>query len=380
MRSIGSEPSQRTRHQPILGSFFLHLFLAVAWVVLQSAQAAAQESQVVTDVRDDEHIVIFSTTAYKSTGSWIVPIHGWIYRPAQSRSRRFLIEQGLARGYGLQVGPESRSRFEDRVTLLLAKGLSGRSIVLRIGTRVLPSLRSGPDGHFATSVNLLGEEVNAAAPSSSVSIEAVLPQADKRSFKGKAVLVGEDGISVISDIDDTVKVTHVTNRREMFNHTFLQNFEPVAGMAELYRTWEKRGAVFHYLSSSPWQLYEPLGEFFVRRGFPAGAVHLKTASLTDATIVNFFESPDKTKPPEIETLLQRYPKHQFILVGDSGEKDPEVYAKILREHSGRIEKIYIRNVGGGTAGDLRFHKAFEGIDPKRWQVFSAPSEIDVALQ
>ena len=72
------------------------------------------------------------------------------------------------------------------------------------------------------------------------------------------------------------------------------------------------------------------------------------------------------------------PRSVNILVGDSGERDPEVYAAILRKHPEQIEKILIRSIPGEGSDDLRYRRAFDGIDAKRWQSFSSPSEITLA--
>ena len=76
------------------------------------------------------------------------------------------------------------------------------------------------------------------------------------------LLVPPEGLSIISDIDDTVKVSNVLNKRELLANTFLREFTPIEGMAALFRRWGRaHGAVFHYVSASPWQLQPELQAF-----------------------------------------------------------------------------------------------------------------------
>jgi phosphatidate phosphatase APP1 len=64
-----------------------------------------------------------------------------------------------------------------------------------------------------------------------------------------------------------------------------------------------------------------------------------------------------------------------VLVGDSGEKDPEVYGQIAREHPAQILRIYIRDVTGDRADDARYRGAFRGIPAEKWQLFRDPVEV-----
>lgn len=90
---------------------------------------------------------------------------------------------------------------------------------------------------------------------------------DGRVFKGSVQLVSPTGISVVSDIDDTIKETHVLNRHELAANTFLREFRGVPGMADLFRRWAAGDhIVFHYVSGSPWQLYPALSDFLRRDG------------------------------------------------------------------------------------------------------------------
>ena len=100
-----------------------------------------------------------------------------------------------------------------------------------------------------------------------------------------------------------------------------------------------------YVSSSPWNLYDLLTDFFEINEIPEGPVILKDYGFTHKKI--FTESHLIHKPKAIRNILNTYPKLPFILIGDSGQHDPEIYAGIAKEFPGRIKAIYIRDVTAG---------------------------------
>jgi phosphatidate phosphatase APP1 len=131
---------------------------------------------------------------------------------------------------------------------------------------------------------------------------------------------------VISDIDDTIKITQVRDRRATLRNTFLRPFEPAPGMAEFCQNLARSNhAEFHYVSASPWQLYLPLAEFVRSNGFPSGTFVLKKFRWKDRSFLSLFADPEKYKSAVIEPLLKRFPNRRFVLIGDSGEL-PEIYA------------------------------------------------------
>ena len=199
---------------------------------------------------------------------------------------------------------------------------------------------------------------------------------DGRVTQGLVFLVPPKGLSVISDIDDTVKVTQVLDKKKMLTNTFVKPFQALPGMAALYQHWAKSGAMFHFLSSSPWQLQPFLADFLKESGFPTATFHLKTVRLKDRSLFNLFKSGIKTKPPQIKEILNHFPQRDFILVGDSGEHDPEAYGLIARQYQTQIKHIYIREVPGANNTQHRFQEAFRDIPPQTWTTFSDAQKLN----
>ncbi|KAJ2078381.1 hypothetical protein H4R24_004514 [Coemansia sp. RSA 988] len=162
---------------------------------------------------------------------------------------------------------------------------------------------------------------------------------------GVAHLVEPHGISVVSDIDDTIKASNITaEKRIVLETVFAQPLRAVPGMAELYGEWYDGGCEFHYVSNSPWQLYPALDRFFQVYQFPPGSAHLRTFDANDLLSISNYTGTPQLKRDTIELLLHTFPGRTFILVGDSGEQDLETYVDLARRFPGRIARIFIRDL------------------------------------
>jgi phosphatidate phosphatase APP1 len=189
-------------------------------------------------------------------------------------------------------------------------------------------------------------------------------------------LLEHEGVSIISDVDDTLKHSNVPDRRDLFRNTFVRDFVAIPGMPELYQACAERGTAFHYVSASPWQLYEPLAEFWRDQGYPQGSVHLKRFRLRETARKLRKMSPQKAhKRAAIEPILAAYPHRQFLLVGDSGEQDPDIYADFLRERPQQVAHVWIRSIRGRALEQERLTNVFAGCPAGRWTVYEHPREI-----
>lgn len=343
--------------------------------------AGSDASAGVSDVKEDETVVFFPTSGWldAANGVWHLPVHGWIYEPEDSNVRIAAFEKILDQKFNLAVTRQAQDNFSERVNLLLADNERGKKIVVNIagGNYALPE--SAENGHFEDVLVIPASRAAEYAVDGLVHYRAVTRDGEARQFSGAIKLLDPDGYAVISDIDDTVKVSNVTDRQGLLEHTFLLDFVAAPGMAELYRDWAADGVGFHFVSSSPWHLYEPLSEFLDGNGFPWATYSLKSVRFRDETLFDLFRKGTETKPAAIRSILDRYPARKFVLVGDSGEQDPEVYAALLRERPGQILKIYIRNVTQEREDNERFRKVFAGVDADRWRLFDDPQVLGSPL-
>jgi phosphatidate phosphatase APP1 len=160
---------------------------------------------------------------------------------------------------------------------------------------------------------------------------------------------------VISDLDDTVLHSHATSLWQMAKLTLLHNAHtrlPYEGVAGFYqalqrgRDGEAYNPVF-YVSNSPWNLYDLLEDFLDVHGIPRGPLFLRDWSLRT------LRSGETHKLAAIQALLDTYPDRQVVLVGDSGERDPEIYRQVVLRHPGRVLAVYVRDVAPARHGAVQ---------------------------
>jgi phosphatidate phosphatase APP1 len=169
---------------------------------------------------------------------------------------------------------------------------------------------------------------------------------------------------VISDIDDTVMYTGVANKVKMLWRLFVQGAQSrvaFPGVAAFYRALHGGASgeghnPLLYVSRGPWSIYEMLDEFFNLHGIPVGPVlFLREWGLTPQHPLP--KRAEGHKLALIRDMLSLYSDLPFILIGDSGQHDPEIYTQVVREHPGRVLAIYIRNV----SRDPQRHRAIEAL-------------------
>jgi phosphatidate phosphatase APP1 len=150
---------------------------------------------------------------------------------------------------------------------------------------------------------------------------------------------------IISDIDDTVLQSSITDWKIAAQLTFLGNArtrKPLLGVAKLYAALQAGVNPLFYVSSSPWNLYDLLEDFLALNAVPPGPIFLRDIG-TDTG--KFIKTPGHGhKLERARTLIGRNPQLRWILLGDSGQADAELYAEAAREFGDRIAAIYIRDV------------------------------------
>ena len=160
------------------------------------------------------------------------------------------------------------------------------------------------------------------------------------------VPAAEAKFGLISDIDDTVVTSNVVSKTKMIMTVALTNArtrKPFKGVAAFYRALHAGVNPVFYVSKSPWNLYAPIVEYLEVQGLPEGPVMLR----------DFGFRPEKEhKRKTIEHILQTYPALKFVLSGDSGEQDPEIYAGIVQRFPDRIRAIYIRSVNKKRVSEI----------------------------
>ena len=120
---------------------------------------------------------------------------------------------------------------------------------------------------------------------------------------------------------------------------------PLDGAAEFYNKLHRgisgtNANPIFYVSHSPWNLYRYLDFFLKQNAFPKGPILLRSFK-------DIFKRKSGVQPQkhiEIINILKTYPKLSFILIGDSGEHDADIYLDIANEFPSQIAAIYLRSV------------------------------------
>ena len=167
---------------------------------------------------------------------------------------------------------------------------------------------------------------------------------DKLSATEEVRITEPKGISMISDIDDTIKHSAIgSGAKEIFRNAFIRDLGDLTidGVKEWYEQMASMGVKLHYVSNAPWQLYPVLMTFFAQAGLPPGSFHLKQYT---GMLQGIFEPVAERKKGTLDKIMRDFPERRFILAGDSGEADLELYTDILLANPGRILGVFIRDV------------------------------------
>lgn len=279
-------------------------------------------------------------------------------------------------------------RIEDRLMPFLQDILPGRQIKAQHGSGT--KLTLGPGGRNGISSDL--REVAAAAPGTVVSTTAEVPQGVNGILTGKTFFSAPDGWAVISDVDDTIKVTQTSDPVGILKTTFIDEPKVVEGMPELYKWLQGKitpASPFFYLSASPYNLYPFLRDFRDKFSFPHGQLILRDASWMSipGLLSSLTMGTEEYKVDRMQKIHSWLPKKKMILIGDSTQSDPEAFGDIYRAFPGWVKVILIRKVDDIAAIGIeaknepkRFEKAFEDIPKEVWHVFDDAKECYKILE
>lgn len=194
---------------------------------------------------------------------------------------------------------------------------------------------------------------------------------DDTEARGKIFVPGEDAeYGIISDIDDTVlvsKVTHFLPKLKLMLLDDSSERSPFPGIAAFLRALTKgsdgkgNNPVF-FVSGSEWNLFDLLVNFFRFHDIPEGPLLLRDKG-TQFDRGSFETGESNYKQKKIRHILETYPDLNFICIGDSGQEDPEIYQKVIKEFPGRILGVYVRDVTPEKR-DKEVHKIADEVKAK----------------
>ncbi|HLF32966.1 MAG TPA: App1 family protein, partial [Cyclobacteriaceae bacterium] len=195
----------------------------------------------------------------------------------------------------------------------------------------------------------------------------------------------EFSTGIVSDIDDTILVSHTRNWMKKLRQLLAKNAyrrKAVTEMASLYQKMKKRNMHLFYVSNSEANLYPMIHLFLHYHGFPEGPVFLKPYKKWNEILSK--ETPNtrsRHKIEKIEGIFSLFRNNNFILIGDDSRRDPEIYWKIARENPGRVSCIFIRQTG--KTPSLRARKTSDEIGKNpltKFVYFRSPAALEEIIE
>ncbi len=262
-------------------------------------------------------------------------------------------------GHVLKVSPLPRQKYRNNIFINMFALMRLFMIVPKRNARVIldwngeaHETKTGDDGLFKFEWKPVGRVApgwhNVTVRYVSNSNEAVVIATGE----GTVFIPHEYQFNFISDIDDTFLISYSNSILKRLFVLFTNNArsrKPFEGVANHYRLLSMAHATtsipnpFFYVSSSEWNLYFYIREFSRKENMPRGILLLNQIKRF-GDLLKSGQGKHSGKYVRIVRILESYPDHKYILLGDNSQEDPEIYYRVVRDFPGKIFAVYIRNV------------------------------------
>lgn len=245
-------------------------------------------------LKDDEDVWFFPTSAAQiERGVWELPIHHWVFEKEEKSISRKITQKLLSEvieSLGVTEEQADSPIVRQRLMWFLVDNERDKQIEINLQGATVKLKPTAPNGRVTTQIKYQGKVTKGEWFNYKV-IDPVKPE---RVFSGQVQMISETGLSVISDVDDTIKISEVLDKKALIRNTFVKPYKATEGFPEYYKTLEKQGAYFHYVSASPWQL-QPSLKPFMDKHYPQGTIALRDFRLTDSSLLKFLQSSAEYK-------------------------------------------------------------------------------------
>lgn len=326
-----------------------------------------------SSLKSTEEVIFYDSFGYYQNGKIHLTVHGQVFDKKEKSGWRSLMTSALKK---FITAKDSNDIFVTRLKPFLYDNRGNKILNINLNGENYSLNFTGADGHTVNEIIQDSSRYPVNKPA--LLYYSMLPtQTNPNRYSGRIKIISGPGLTVISDIDDTIKESNVADKKELLKNTFEKEYLPITGMPALFDIFKRKKADFHYLSASPWQLYRPLSEF-ISQNYPQGQLHLKKFRLKDSSIIDFiFQNQEEYKYNELSAIIEKQAKRNFILVGDTGEKDPEIFAQIAQAYPNKIASVYLRlSDKKRTADDIR--RIFSGNKSVQLFLFTHPAELQGA--
>ncbi|KAH6673363.1 hypothetical protein B0J14DRAFT_481518 [Halenospora varia] len=336
------------------------------------------------EITDKDTVWLLDNTAYRSAnGHWQAEFVAAVF-DQNSGVEISTVVADVAEKLGIGKGDVQEATIRERLMPFVQEILPGRVVQADFAQKPeVPDLKLGPGGRNGISSDI--KPLPHFEGGAVVHTAAKVPQGANGVLQMKTVYAEPEGWGVISDIDDTIKVTQTSDPIGILRSTFIDQGTPITGMPELYaylQTLITSTSPFFYLSASPYNLYSFLSDFR-RKHYPQGTMILRDSSWMNLAglLSNLTLGTEEYKVDRISKINSWLPRRRMICIGDSTQSDPEAYGQTYHKHPGWVHLILIRKVKDIAAIGIeaknepkRFERAFAGVPKEVWHVFEDPQE------
>lgn len=338
-------------------------------------------------IKETDAVWLLDNTAFKGPkGQWEAEFVAASFAQHPTHTV-FDVAGQVAAKLGVPNGDAAFDTIEERIVPFLQDILPGRQVhALHGGTTKLTFSPGGRNG-ISSDIRQLPDAANGTV----VTTTAEVPKGANGILKMKTFYAEPEGWAVLSDVDDTIKITQTSDPIGILRTTFLDTPTPIEGMPELYKFIYSHltpATPWFYLSASPYNLYPFLSEFRDRY-YPHGQLILRDASWMSipGLLSNLTLGTEEYKTERIQKVHSWLPRRKMVLIGDSTQSDPEAYGDICRAFPGWVKLVLIRKVKDIASIGIeaknepaRFEKAFKDVPKQLWHVFEDAKECYPFIQ
>ncbi|ESZ92842.1 hypothetical protein SBOR_6773 [Sclerotinia borealis F-4128] len=186
-------------------------------------------------------------------------------------------------------------------------------------------------------------------------------------------LVPESGITIISDIDDILRVTKIYEPEEGLLNSFARPFTQWMNMPDIYANWSRSipNLHFHYLTTTPEQVTRNYMQF-IYDTYPGGSFDTRPLNFSDVSATLSIRKFLLTK------IFETYPSRKFILMADTSNSDVmKDYPEMVTDFPGQVQCIFLRNTSATDSGDKFPYETsgFKNLDQSQYMFFLVPDDL-----
>ena len=229
-----------------------------------------------------------------------------------------------------------------------------------------------PQGDYDGFVQIKDDGLEAGNSTSRIQRLNVYTQGDVNG-NATAYLVPTTGLSIISDIDDILRITEIYQPKQGLLNSFARPFVQWKNMPDIYANWSRSipDFHFHYLTTTPEQVTRNYMDF-IYKTYPGGSFDTRPLNFSDVSATL------SIRKFLLEKIFATFPERKFILVADTSNSDVmSVYPLMLKDHPNQVQCIFLRNTSATDPGDKFPYdtKGFKGLDTNKFMFFKVPDDL-----